>query len=123
MRQNRSALRLTLGLLTALLAAAPTMAEDVAHPLFKSGKSTFTDFCAHCHGINMMNPGDGLSDLRSWPIDNKTDFVSAVMFGAAEMLAWGDVLYPEEVVAIWVYVVMRGGEALFPGQGVEMTLT
>ena len=109
--------------LMALLPAAPSFADDGGHPLFNTGKSAFKDFCAHCHGIDMVNPGTSSYDLRKWPIDNKTGFVSAVMKGRGDMPAWGDILFAEEVDALWVYVIMRAGKEPFPEGEAEMTLT
>lgn len=99
--------------MAALLYAAPSLAED-AHPLFGEGKTLFKDFCSHCHGIDMVNPGTSSYDLRRWPVENKTGFVSAVMKGKGDMPAWGDILYPEEVDSLWIYVIMRAGKEPFP---------
>ena len=93
--------------LMALLPAAPSFAEDAGHPLFKDGNTLFKDFCSHCHGINMINPGTSSYDLRKWPVENKKCFVSSVMKGKGDMPAWGDILFPEEVDALWVYVIDR----------------
>lgn len=109
--------------LMALLPAAPSFADDGGHPLFKDGKTLFKDFCAHCHGINMVNPGTSSYDLRKWPVENKTGFATAVMKGKGDMPAWGDILFPEEVDALWVYVIMRAGKEPFPEATADMTLT
>ena len=109
--------------LMGLLPAAPSFAEDAGHPLFKDGNTLFKDFCSHCHGINMINPGTSSYDLRKWPVENKKGFVSSVMKGKGDMPAWGDILFPEEVDALWVYVIMRAGKEPFPEATAEMTLT
>lgn len=107
--------------LMALLTAAPSFAEDSGHPLFKAGQTAFKDFCSHCHGINMINPGTSSYDLRKWPVENKAGFVSSVMKGKGDMPAWGDILFAEEVDALWVYVIMRAGKEPFPEATAEMT--
>ena len=95
-----------------LIASAVAANED--HPLFADGKSLYKDFCAHCHGINMVNPGTSSYDLRKYPTDAKPDFVESVMKGKGDMPAWGDILLPDEVDAIWVYVATRAGAEPFP---------
>ncbi len=96
----------------ALIASAATANED--HPLFGDGKTYYKDFCAHCHGIGMVNPGTSSYDLRKYPVDQKQTFVDAVMNGKGDMPAWGDILLPDEVDAIWVYVATRAGAQPFP---------
>ncbi|MEM7269916.1 MAG: c-type cytochrome [Pseudomonadota bacterium] len=107
----------------ALLTAAPSFAEDAGHPLFKDGDSLFKDFCSHCHGINMVNPGNSSYDLRKWPVANKKGFVGAVMKGKGDMPAWGDILFAEEVDALWIYVIMRAGKEPFPADETDVTPT
>ena len=71
----------------------------------------------------MVNPGTSSYDLRRWPVENKTGFVSSVMKGKGDMPAWGDILFPAEVDALWVYVIMRAGKEPFPDATAEITLT
>ena len=95
------------------LFGAPVFAEEASPDLAK-GIKAYKDFCAHCHGLDMVNPGTSSYDLRKWPQDNKDDFISAVMNGKGDMPAWGDVLFPEELEALWVYVATRGGTEPMP---------
>lgn len=97
------------------LFGVPALAEDV-HPELDKGIATYKNFCSHCHGLNMVNPGTSSYDLRKWPTANKDGFVSAVNNGKGDMPAWGDILYPEEVEALWVYVATRGGTEPMPEQ-------
>jgi mono/diheme cytochrome c family protein len=96
------------------LFAAPVAADEAAEKEFTLGVKTYKDFCAHCHGPNMVNPGTNSYDLRKWPQDRKEDFVTAVVSGKGDMPAWGDILRPDEVEALWRYVVTRGGKEPFP---------
>ncbi len=99
--------------LVAALFAGPSLAgED--HPLFAHGKTLYKDFCAHCHGINMINPGTSSYDLRKYPVEEKASFSDAVNNGKGDMPAWGDILLPDEIDAIWVYVATRAGAQPFP---------
>lgn len=99
--------------LVASLLAGPSLATE-EHPLFADGKSLYKDFCAHCHGINMVNPGTSSYDLRKYPVEEKANFANAVNKGKGDMPAWGDILLPEEIDAIWVYVATRAGTQPFP---------
>jgi len=44
-------------------------------------------------------------DLRKFPHDQRERFVNAVTRGKNQMPAWGDLLKPEEVEALWAYVI------------------
>ena len=56
----------------------------------------------------MVNPGTSSFDLRKFPPDEKTRFVNAVVHGKKAMPAWGDILKPDEIEAIWAYVSTGG---------------
>lgn len=96
------------------LLAAPLQADEAAEKEFNLGVKTYKQFCSHCHGLNMVNPGTASYDLRKWPQDRKDGFVTSVMNGRGDMPAWGDILLPEEVEALWRYVATRGGKEPFP---------
>jgi len=98
---------------TLALLAAPVLAGDAVSK-FELGVKTYRDFCAHCHGPEMVNPGTNSYDLRKWPTDNRDGFVTAVLHGTGDMPAWGDILLPDEVSALWRYVATRGGKEPFP---------
>ena len=85
-----------------------------AHPFFDKGVATYKQFCSHCHGPDMVNPGTSSYDLRKWPTDRQADFYDVLENGRGSMPAWGDILLPEEMDALWVYVGSRGGEAGLP---------
>ena len=52
----------------------------------------------------MVNPGPGIFDLRTFPVDDKNRFVDAVINGKNAMPSWGDVLDADDVDTLWVYV-------------------
>lgn len=97
------------------LFGAPATADE-PHPMFAAGETAYKSFCGHCHGLKMVNAGTTTYDLRKWPTDNPTDFYNAVRNGKGDMPAWGDVLFPEELDALWVYVATRGGTQPFPAE-------
>lgn len=101
---------ITILMLPALL-GVPVQAED---SILEKGRDTYKQFCSHCHGVDMKNPGTSSYDLRKWPVDRKAEFHDTVKNGKGDMPAWGDVLYPEELAAIWHYVATRGGQEPLP---------
>lgn len=103
---------ITLSTMLALFGAPAWSDED----LLKKGASTYKQFCSHCHGIGMVNPGTSSYDLRKWPTYQKDAFYNSVKNGKGDMPAWGDVLFPEELDAIWVYVATRAGQEPMPEQ-------
>jgi LSD1 subclass zinc finger protein len=84
--------------------SADSVAEADAAAQLKKGATSYRKRCARCHGVNMVNPGPGIFDLRTFPGDDKPRFVDAVINGKNAMPSWGDVLEEEDVDALWVYV-------------------
>ena len=76
--------------------------------LAAQGKTLYRQLCSNCHGVNMVNAGTSTFDLRNFPQDDKTRFVNSVMHGKNAMPAWGDLVKPEEIEAIWAYVLTGG---------------
>jgi len=72
--------------------------------LYKRGKTSYRKRCARCHGVNMVNPGVGVFDLRTFPPGDKTRFVHSVSNGKNAMPSWGAVLKPEDIDVLWLYV-------------------
>jgi len=86
----------------------PAFAEN-EDPIFKLGVKTYKQFCSHCHGPKMVSAGSSSYDLRKWPKNKEQGFYQSVTKGKGDMPAWGDILLPEELKALWHYVVTRGG--------------
>jgi cytochrome c55X len=75
------------------------------------GKQLYAAHCSHCHGFNMVNPGTVAYDLRQFPHDQKSRFVSSVTNGKnGRMPQWGDVLSREEIDKLWAYVETGGSQ-------------
>ena len=66
----------------------------------------FAQRCAICHGQKMQNPDMdiGAFDLRYFPRDDHDRFVSSVTGGKNTMPAWGGVISPADIEALWAYV-------------------
>jgi len=69
----------------------------------KRGAATFATFCTPCHGERMENPD--LFDLRKFPHDQRSRFINSVTNGKNQMPPWRGQLKPEEIEALWAYVV------------------
>jgi mono/diheme cytochrome c family protein len=78
--------------------------EAFPQELIKTGADIFARNCSPCHGSHMREP-QGAFDLREFPHDAHERFVSSVTRGKNQMPPWGDLLKPEQVEALWAYVV------------------
>jgi mono/diheme cytochrome c family protein len=71
----------------------------------KRGASIFANNCAACHGVRMAEAAQGVVDLKKFPADQKSRFVTSVSKGKNQMPPWGDVLAPGDIDALWAYVM------------------
>ncbi|MGE5526974.1 MAG: c-type cytochrome [Rhodospirillaceae bacterium] len=95
----------------ALLSAAAGngCAQDVAAQAFpaeqiKRGAGLYAKNCQSCHGVKMIGP-EWAIDLTTFPKDERSRFVDSVTNGKNTMPPWGDVLSPDDIAALWAYVV------------------
>ena len=77
--------------------------ETFSPEQIKRGAATFSSFCTPCHGERMENPD--LFDLRKFPPDQRSRFINSVTNGKNQMPPWRGQLKPEEIEALWAYVV------------------
>jgi mono/diheme cytochrome c family protein len=87
---------------TGVLAGAadgPFPPEQVA-----KGADIYAQHCATCHGNRMANPPWAI-DLATFPRDQRTRFVDSVTFGVRNMPPWEDVLKPDDIAALWAYLL------------------
>ena len=78
---------------------------------WQKGRALYAHHCSHCHGFNMVNPGTVAYDLRQFPHDQKSRFVSSVTNGKnGRMPQWGDLLSREEIDKLWAYVETGGSQ-------------
>jgi mono/diheme cytochrome c family protein len=89
--------------LTLLAAAAQAQETEIAR-----GSQIYAKNCATCHGARMVGP-EWAIDLKTFPKDERARFIDAVTHGKGGMPPWGDVLKPDEIAALWTYV-LSGGE-------------
>lgn len=70
----------------------------------KRGAEVYAANCESCHGVRMIGPPWAI-DLATFPRDSPARFVDSVTNGVRTMPPWGDVLKPDDIQALWAYVV------------------
>ena len=78
--------------------------ESFAPEQINKGAAIFAQHCSACHGARMAD-SQAAFDLRRFPRDQKNRFVNAVTRGKDNMPPWGDLLQPEDIEALWAYVM------------------
>ena len=89
-----------------VLAAASAYAQD--DQAARAGSQIYAKHCATCHGPRLADPPWAV-DLREFPKSDRARFVDSVTYGKNNMPPWGDVLKPDDIAALWAYV-LTGGE-------------
>ena len=69
----------------------------------RSGADIYAQNCSSCHGPRMLGPE--AFDLRTFPRDQRTRFITSVTKGKNSMPPWGGLLSAEDIENIWAYVV------------------
>ena len=92
-----------------VLAGAGAVAQDTGVKPFtpeqiKKGAVLYASHCESCHGVRMIGPPWAI-ELKTFPRDKPARFVDAVTYGVRAMPPWGDLLKPEEIEALWAYLV------------------
>ncbi|MEQ1775421.1 MAG: cytochrome c [Burkholderiales bacterium] len=90
------------GVLMALALSAH--AQDFPAEQIKLGADMYARHCSPCHGVRMKNP-EGAFDLMTFPKDQDGRFRHSVGKGKNSMPPWEGLLKPEEIEALWAYVV------------------
>lgn len=98
----------TFVMLSALVAAGALAQDPGAKPFppaqIKQGADIYETRCATCHGAHMKNPPWAI-DLGTFPRDERARFIDAVTNGVRNMPPWSDVLKPDDIEALWAYLV------------------
>ena len=92
------------GCVLALIGALAAAQEQFAPEQIKRGAKMYSQTCAPCHGPRMADP-EGAFDLRTFPPDQKNRFLTSVTKGKNSMPPWGGLFSPEEIEALWSYVM------------------
>jgi mono/diheme cytochrome c family protein len=84
-------------------AAAQSPGENISPAQIKRGAETFADLCSPCHGERMSDPQ--LFNLKTFPPDQRSRFINSVSNGKNQMPPWRGQLTPEDIDALWAYVI------------------
>jgi len=94
-----------ISIFASVLLSSPIAAQESFPPeQVRAGAEIFARNCSPCHGPRMQDP-ESAFDLRKFPHDQHERFVSSVTRGKNQMPPWGDLLKPDEIEALWAYVV------------------
>ena len=90
----------------ALLTCISASAEEQSFPKdqIAAGAEIYAVNCAPCHGARMLDPG-GAFNLRKFPPDQHDRFVNSITRGKNQMPPWGDFFKPDQLEALWAYVM------------------
>jgi mono/diheme cytochrome c family protein len=91
-------------LVATLLPLPLAQAAEPTSQQIEEGVSIYEDFCAMCHGRNMMNTGGFAFDLRQFPKNDFARFRNSVLNGKGGMPAWRDKLTDEDIDLLWAYI-------------------
>jgi len=93
-----------------ILALACTSVAAQAFPTEQVGKGAelYETHCQTCHGPRLANP-PWAADLRKFPREDRARFIDTVTYGRRAMPPWEDVLKPDDIEALWAYVVAGDG--------------
>jgi mono/diheme cytochrome c family protein len=101
-------MRVALSIAIALfLTGAPAAAEEAQKftlEQISDGAEIYSTNCAPCHGARMQDPGSAFN-LRNFPHDQRERFVTSITRGKNQMPPWGDFFKPDQLEALWAYVV------------------
>lgn len=91
------------------LTCASAAAQDAAVKPFTpeqitKGAALYASHCEACHGVRMVGPPWAI-DLKIFPRDKPARFIDAVTHGVRNMPPFGDLFKPEDVEALWAYVI------------------
>lgn len=76
----------------------------------KLGSRVYNNYCATCHGDEMVNSGNATFDLRRLRANERTRFETSVTNGKGQMPPWKGVLSPEEMDQIWHYIRVNAND-------------
>ena len=88
----------------AVVLAGGAQPQGVPEEQIRIGAEIYERNCSPCHGSRMQD-AQGAFDLRKFPPDQKSRFVTSVTKGKNTMPPWGSVFEPEEIDALWAYVM------------------
>lgn len=109
-RRSNRIIGLLLLFAVAALPVAASANKDFPPKLVKHGEQLYLINCSRCHGVRLVNPVGYTFDLRQFPPDQRERFFHSVAKGKGNMPAWGDLLKPDQIEALWAYVKTEGAK-------------
>ncbi|MDB5405864.1 MAG: cytochrome c like protein [Rhodospirillales bacterium] len=92
--------------------ATQAAAEDAADKAkIEDGATTYENYCATCHGMELRNNTGVAFDLRRLHADEHPRFVNSVLHGKQAMPAWDGTLTTDQVEELWAYVRANANDA------------
>ena len=79
-------------------------AQNFPPEQIKLGADTYARHCSPCHGARMKNP-EGAFDLLTFPKDQEEPLSALGEQRQERMPPWEGLFKPEEIEALWAYVV------------------
>jgi mono/diheme cytochrome c family protein len=104
MSRVTTAITLAAAVVLGCTAVAAQQPQSFPAEQIRSGGEIFARNCSPCHGPRMQDP-ESAFDLRKFPHDQHDRFVNSVTRGKNQMPPWGDLLKPDDIEALWAYVV------------------
>lgn len=104
-RWERAAVAVALAAAAAGAAAQAASQPPEAPSSVERGRQLYHSYCARCHGVNMVSPGASFFDLRTLTPREQERFEHSVTHGVRAMPAWGGILKPGDLAALWSYVL------------------
>lgn len=86
-------------------AAAQDLATPPSPQQIAQGAKLYAANCAVCHGGHMVDEGGGFFDLRTFPPQQRTRFITSVSNGKNSMPPWKSVLSQDEIASLFAYVI------------------
>lgn len=77
----------------------------------EDGATTYENYCATCHGMELQNNTGVAFDLRRLHADEHPRFVNSVLHGKKAMPAWEGTLTEDQIEALWAYVRANANDA------------
>ena len=79
-------------------------AQSFSKDQIATGAELYAVNCSPCHGARMQEPGAAFN-LRKFPPNQRERFVNSVTRGKNQMPPWGDFFKPDQLEALWAYVM------------------
>ncbi len=94
---------MTIAIATYAAMAQADAPDSPAPEKIKQGSTIYSQNCSPCHGPRMLDP-QGAFDLRTFPQDQKSRFLTSVSKGKNQMPPWGGLLNADDIESLWAYV-------------------